>query len=348
MEKLNFAPTAENPNDNPVVSETEKSDEGIFLGKTRDGKNVYNRKDNSHLHKKGGLKPEILSSAIGVISTDDKLFVEKQVDFDGLVGYQSCVEVGPEDDVVMVYRNNRPGQTPMVKHREALPSNSVTIIMKKEKKDKDDYIVLTSYVGTKSEREPWDTSLRKEEDRSKAKEFWSKHALIYDESEIDKERTDAFNTMTEDEKQMELMSDKVFYEGLFINSDDLQKKIAPTLKRKIRDLHVTTKFDPKGKDLNLGQLGTKARIRAVGYGNDGKNEGLLVEVEADDPVIQEACDALEVPHITLSLGPDGKPQDTAKLDFKPLAESFEIGGEYGLYSQGRIIKDSLSANELRD
>ena len=100
--------------------------------------------------------------------------------------------------------------------------------------------------------------------------------------------------------------------------------------------------------MNLEQLGTGARIIAEGYGNDGKNEGLLVRIEADDPVIQEACDKLKVPHITLSVSEGAKPQDTDKLDFKPLDKPFEIKGEYGLFSQGDIIDKESDAEKLKD
>lgn len=353
MEKLSFNST-QNTNSEHVsldnaTTEKEKSQEELFIGKTKDGMTVYDRKDCSHVHSKDGLTRELLQSALSVVPANDQFLIEKEVPFDGVVGQKTCVEVGPDDEVVMVYRENRHGQTPMVKNREPESSNKVTVVFRKSRKDEyGNYTMLTSYIGSKSEKEPWDTSLRKPEDRERSKEFWKNHALIYDESEIDWERTNAFNEMSEDEKELELMSDKVFYEGLFVDADDLYQKIQPKLARKIRNPHVTTKFDPRGADLNLEQLGTGARIIAEGYGNDGKNEGLLVRIEADDPVIQEACDKLKVPHITLSVSEGGKPKDTEKLDFKPLERSFEIKGGYGLFSQGSIIDSKLDAEKLKD
>ena len=61
-------------------------------------------------------------------------------------------------------------------------------------------------------------------------------------------------------------------------------------------------------DLNIKHLGSHATMKAVGYGNDGKNEEFLVEIQADNPRIQEACDAFKNPHITLSIGPNGNPK----------------------------------------
>ena len=61
--------------------------------------------------------------------------------------------------------------------------------------------------------------------------------------------------------------------------------------------------------------------------------------------MQEACDKLETPHITLSVSKDGRSENTAFLKFTPLEEPFEITGEYGLFRQGEIVTDR---NELDD
>ena len=353
MEKLSLNASSNNSSERVPLEEptpeVENEQEKLFLGKTRDNMTVYDRKDYSHVHGEGGLTTELIQSALSVVPTNDKFLIEKEVPFDGVVGQKTCVEVSPNDEVVMMYRKNRYGRTPMVKNRSPEPSNKITVVFRKSRKDEfGDYTMLTSYIGDKSEKEPWDTSLRRPEDRKRSKEFWKNHALIYDESEVDWERTNAFNEMNENEKELELMSDKVFYEGLFVDSDELYQKIQPKLARRIKNPHVTTMFNPKGADLNLEQLGTGARIIAEGYGNDGKNEGLLVRIEADDPVIQEACDKLKVPHITLSVSEGAKPQDTDKLDFKPLDKPFEIKGEYGLFSQGDIIDKESDAEKLKD
>jgi hypothetical protein len=72
---------------------------------------------------------------------------------------------------------------------------------------------------------------------------------------------------------------------------------------------------------------------------------LLVKVEADDPVIQGACDALYAPHITLSISEAGQAKDTAFLDFKPLEEPIELTGNYGLFIQGKVISDATDLDK---
>ena len=86
------------------------------------------------------------------------------------------------------------------------------------------------------------------------------------------------------------------------------------------------------------------KFNVIGYGNDGKNEGLLVElVSVEIPDINDIfCDVHEmyllaksipVPHITLSVSKDGKPVDTGKLNFdQPIPDEFKdqiIIGTFG-------------------
>jgi len=342
MEKLNLEPkenqesTTANSSEKSVNQEKVK----VFLGKTEDGAEVYDRND-SHFHGEGGLTPELLSKALGTINTDERDFLKETVTFDHPVGEQTCVKVGPEDDIVKVYRKGRSGQTPMVKNREAVPCNSVIVILKKDNSihEKNAYELITSFIGEESVREPWDPNLQTEEERQQSQDFWNSHALVYNDGLIDWGRTKGFEFMSEAAKKAELIRQKTVYAGLFLDPDDLFQKTQPTLEKAIAHPHITTSFKPTVEQLNLDQIGSKAKIEAVGYGNDGKNEGLLVKIEADDPEVQKACDALETPHITLSLGKGGQAKNTAFLDFKPLEDPIELTGTYGLFSQGSVIKE---------
>ncbi len=328
--------------DNMTPEENETAEqEPVLLGHTKDGAAVYDRID-SHFHSEGGMTPELLASALERIDTEDRGFLLEQVEFDHEIGTQTCVDIGPDDDVVMVYRKGRSGRTPMVKNREAAPCSSIVAILAKDR-DYDDgcYVLVTGYTGALAPREPWDPGIEDEEERQRCDDFWSSHALLYNEDLIDQERMEMFDNMTDDEKRAELIRQQVLYEGLFVNKDELHQKIQPRLEKPIERPHVTTFYRPnETRQLNLDSLGSGARIIAIGYGNDGKNEGLLVRVEADDPAIQEACDALETPHITLSVSRDGRPVNTAYLDFTPLEEPFEITGNYGLYIRGNVITNS--------
>lgn len=342
MEKLNLEPkenqesTTANTNEKSVNQEKVK----VFLGKTEDGAEVYDR-DDSHFHGEGGLTTELLSEALSTIDTDGRDFIKETVTFDHPVGEQTCVEVGPEDNIVKVYRKGRSGQTPMVKNREAEPCDSVIVILKKDHsiQDKNVYELITSFVSEGSVREPWDPNLQTEEEQQQSKDFWDSHAIVYNDDLIDWERTKGFEFMSEADRKAELIRQKTVYAGLFLEPDDLFQKVQPTLEKAIEHPHITTSFKPTVEQLNLDQIGSKAKITAIGYGNDGKNEGLLVKIEAENPEIQKACDALETPHITLSLGKGGQAKNTAFLDFEPLERPIELSGAYGLFSQGSVIKE---------
>ena len=335
MEKIN---PGVNPEPTVVEPERkEKSTERVFLGKTKDGANVYDRED-SHFHSEGGLTPELLGAALRTIDTKGYAFIREQINFDHQIGYSSCVETGPDDDIIFAYRKtengSRDGLTPLVKNREARPCNSITVVLGRDDGKSGSYTMKTGYIGESAPKEPWDPSISSDRELEESRAFWSSHSLVYDDSLIDWEKTKAFEFMSEPAKKTELIRQKVLYAGLFVNPEELYAKAHPTLKRRIKYPHVTTKFKPGTQDLHLDQLGGSAKIYAIGYGNDGVNEGLLVRVEANDPVIQQACDALETPHITLSVSGKGQEKNTAFLEFSPLKTPFEITGQYGLYIQG--------------
>ena len=129
----------------------------------------------------------------------------------------------------------------------------------------------------------------------------------------------------EEEKELELLSEKILYSGVFIDADDLYSKAPSLLENRVKTPHITTCFRPKETDeLNLNSLGKDVRISAIGYGNNGKNEGLLAKLESDDPETQKACDKIEKPFITLSLAPGARATDTGSLEFVTLDEPIEV------------------------
>ena len=352
MEKLNLNPQVSGQDDatqKADATEAEKAAERVFFGKTKDGAEVYDRAKGSHLHLEGGMTPELLRAALGAIDTEGRRSFKEVVEFEQPIGKQTCVEVGPEDEVVMVYREGRSGQTPMVKNREAEPSNCLTVVLGKGDfpLDSNLYELTTGYVGKGSPKEPWDPLNTTDEERRECEEFWNSHALVYDDKLIDWERTKAFEFMSEPEKRLELMRPRVLRTGVFIDPETLHTKIQPTLEKVMDNPCVTMKFRPSEiSQLHPEQLGSSAKIYAVGYGNDGKNEGILVKIEADDPEIQEACDAVKVPYIALSMAEGAKVTDTEKLDFAPLEEPVELTGKYGLFVQDRLVEDSEGLAEV--
>ena len=173
------------------ISQIENSGEMApqFLGVTKDEKQVY-KNPGSHFHPEDGLTYDILKSALPVIETEEKTRVEAQVDFDKPIGTDKCIEVGPEDDVIMVYRKERFGMTPMIKNRQPKVSNRLQVVLKKSREDDGKYILATSFIGEKAPREPWDNTIETEEEKKESEDFWNTHALIYDEDLVDWDRTD--------------------------------------------------------------------------------------------------------------------------------------------------------------
>ena len=325
-----------------------RGDEPVFLGYTKDEKRVYDRTDIiSHLHSEGGMTKELLAEALARIDTEDRKSFREIVNFERQVGETTCVEVGPEDDVVMVYRKGRLGQTPMVKNRQPEPCNSIVVVLSQNRKIEGAYELRTAFIGGNSPREAWDFTIADDAEYEEAKKFWNNHALLYDEDLIDQEKTAAYNQMSDQEKYEDQIGQRVYYSGLFVDGENLYQAFPPSLEKPVEKPHITTSFLPKGQDLHLDEIGSKAKIIAIGYGNDGKNEGLLVRIESDDPEIQKACDQVEKPHITLSTSKDGQAKLTSELEFTPLPEDkqFEITGTYGLYSR-KLVLDQEGFKEL--
>lgn len=314
-------------------------DDFPILGYTKDGAAVRDRRD-SHFHSETGANFEILAAALKEIDTKDQNLVKSSVEFNEVIGMQTCVEVGPDDNIEMAFRLKRSGRTPLVHGRKAIPTKSLIVVLSKDASypQGKNYTLLTSYPGEKSPREPWDPAICDPDELEAAEEFWANHAIIYDERIIDRERTEEFNNASKEEQDAELLRENIFYDGIFIDPDELYGKAPASLAKTIETPHVTTVFHPnKTEELHLASLGSGARIMAIGYGNDGKNEGLLVRVEADDPDVQAACDKLEVPHITLSIAEGAAAKDTANLEFTPLEEPIELFGRYGLWRHGEVV-----------
>ena len=141
----------------------------------------------------------------------------------------------------------------------------------------------------------------------------------------------SFETLAQARTLAEKVKEKVAYTGIFVDGEKLYSETPAHLENTIRNPHVTINFAPDEAQLHLDELGKKARIFVTGYGNNGKNEGLLVKVETDDPVIQKMVNQVKIPHITLSYSKDSHPMYTSDLEFYPLKNPFELDGEYCLH-----------------
>lgn len=131
------------------------------------------------------------------------------------------------------------------------------------------------------------------------------------------------------------------YTGVFFNKQELLKKVdvleTERLARIITDPHVTFKFRPTMVDTSL--FGEKVAVEVIGYGNDGKNEGLFVSLHTENTVLAEMAKEITVPHITVSVSTDGKPVDTGKLSFEPLSIPFTIEGIFGAFTPEGVVTE---------
>lgn len=129
------------------------------------------------------------------------------------------------------------------------------------------------------------------------------------------------------------------YIGCFVPAEQLFEQVQNLGKKRLERIistpHVTFAYRPDETDETL--FGEKILVRAVGYGSDGVNEGLLVELHTENKRLAEMAAQLPVPHITLSLGPGGEAVNTRFLDFVPISP-FELEGVFGGYDmRGNVI-----------
>lgn len=116
------------------------------------------------------------------------------------------------------------------------------------------------------------------------------------------------------------------YEGIFI--DNFYDNISPTLERSIDRPHITTAFKPK--QFHTEWIGEEVEIICTGYGIDKDNEGFSVNLKARNPALQQIIDAIEKPHITISVSKIGKPVNTKQLTFKQINQ-IKFIGHFNIY-----------------
>lgn len=91
--------------------------------------------------------------------------------------------------------------------------------------------------------------------------------------------------------------------------------------------HITFGFKQK-PDEEFNEIHKINGIKVIGYGNDGRNEGIACEIPDKFKPLYHGSDVI---HITLSKTHDSKAVDTAYIDYKPIAKPFYISGQAGAY-----------------
>ena len=134
----------------------------------KSGEAVVNR-FNSHLHDCARAH---VASALAQIDPKGSNFLVEEVVFDHIIGQTSCVVTRPDDTIFFAQRVGRQGRTRFVLDREPTPSRSLVVVLKR--RDEVGYVLITAFVGSKAEPEPWD---RNATEGSVA--FWRSHALLW-------------------------------------------------------------------------------------------------------------------------------------------------------------------------
>lgn len=135
------------------------------------------------------------------------------------------------------------------------------------------------------------------------------------------------------------MNHPFVYVGCFIKYRDFQNSIKGIrinpLENDIQEPHITFAYKPQ--EVNQSLFGKTVKIKIIGYGNDGVNEGVKVDLSSSNPILQFMIEKLETPHITIAISNEGKPVNTKNLKFEKI-EPIELIGKFGGYAKwGKVI-----------
>lgn len=122
---------------------------------------------------------------------------------------------------------------------------------------------------------------------------------------------------------------EILYTGAFIDKyyfDQLisiAEKYGKGLANASECPHVTLDYKPSRENAHNDWFGVRLNFKIVAYGNNGLNEGFLVEAlgEYDLPKLFQAKNK---PHITISWSEDSVPARTEDILFVPIAEEDQI------------------------
>lgn len=130
----------------------------------------------SHVHD--GIRSR-LPSIINRIACLGRDYVSEQICFSAVIGKSACVPITWEDDIVYAKRLGRDRYTKFVKNIEPIPTQYVSIFLKKKQSV---YLIKSCYYGnyrTDDELNNGEFSF------SERFEFWNTHALVFGSEPID-------------------------------------------------------------------------------------------------------------------------------------------------------------------
>lgn len=146
------------------------------MGTLGSGQVVVDRHStHNHIHDDNLLRAALLK-----VNLREEQFQKILVEFDHVVGVSTRVETTDADEIVYAHRVSTRGRglTRFVKNREPEPCKSVVVILMKAR-EADTYVLITSFIGTLSEPEPWDPNATPQ-----SRQFWNTNALVWGSEEI--------------------------------------------------------------------------------------------------------------------------------------------------------------------
>lgn len=147
--------------------------------KTADGVEV--KIDSEHMRQHANVLPFLKEIIPNMTVADKGGFIKTSIDMGRVIGVSDCVPTTQYDDIVYAQRVGRPGKTRFVKNRNPQPSSHVAVVMKRVG---DKFKLLTSFIGQVAEKEPFDKSIRTDEEFMQSKHFWDNHALVWGTQEV--------------------------------------------------------------------------------------------------------------------------------------------------------------------
>lgn len=147
--------------------------------KSADGFDV--KVDLNHMAQHKSVLP-LLEEIIPNMTMGDQKLIKTSVDMGRVVGVTDCVETTQYDEIRFATRKGRPGKTRFAVGRKRPECSHVTVIIKRIG---DSFKLLTGFIGMAAEKEPFDPSIRTNEDYMKAKHFWDRHALVWGSQEVE-------------------------------------------------------------------------------------------------------------------------------------------------------------------
>lgn len=137
--------------------------------------------------------PEVtvfLNEAIGLLSLPRRpAKLESVIDLGKAIGRSNLLPtpaVAYDEAAMFAMRHGRRSASRVVEPNNVGPTCSTIVVIAKPTPIPETYDLLTSWIGKLACKEPWDLSIRSEEERNKCLAFWRSHALIHDSKTMSK------------------------------------------------------------------------------------------------------------------------------------------------------------------